>query len=273
MEAGRITRKSMLYRTGVEYGDYTMNHVLGCSHGCRYPCYAYLNKKRFGVIHSYEEWTRPCLAENTLDLLDKEIPRLKDRIKSVQLCFTTDPFMYGYEDIADMSLQAIRRLNGSGIKCIVLTKGILPAELAQLSHDNEYGITLVSLNESFRERMEPGAAPLSDRLEALEKLHDMGCGTWVSMEPYSTPNIMQQDLDAILDRVQFTDRIIFGRMNYNSAATAYPEQREYYNDCASRVISFCDTHGMQCHIKAGTITEPQMPAAQNSACRAAHAAV
>lgn len=29
-----ITRKSMLYKTGVEYGDYTMNHVLGCSHGC-----------------------------------------------------------------------------------------------------------------------------------------------------------------------------------------------------------------------------------------------
>ena len=24
----------MLYETGVEYGDYTMNHVLGCAHGC-----------------------------------------------------------------------------------------------------------------------------------------------------------------------------------------------------------------------------------------------
>lgn len=43
--AGYIERKSMLYRTGVEYGDYTMNHVLGCSHGCKYPCYAFLQKK------------------------------------------------------------------------------------------------------------------------------------------------------------------------------------------------------------------------------------
>ena len=33
---GYIKRKSMLYVTGVEYGDYTMNHVLGCSHGCIY---------------------------------------------------------------------------------------------------------------------------------------------------------------------------------------------------------------------------------------------
>ena len=37
----KITRKSMLYKTGVEYGDYTINHVLGCSHGCKYPCYAF----------------------------------------------------------------------------------------------------------------------------------------------------------------------------------------------------------------------------------------
>lgn len=50
-----ITRKTMLYKTGVEYGDYTMNHVLGCSHGCKYPCYAFLMKKRFGEVKSYDE--------------------------------------------------------------------------------------------------------------------------------------------------------------------------------------------------------------------------
>jgi DNA repair photolyase len=27
-------RKSMLYKTAEEYGNYTMNHVLGCSYGC-----------------------------------------------------------------------------------------------------------------------------------------------------------------------------------------------------------------------------------------------
>ncbi len=54
---------------------------------------------------------------NTLDLLDKEIPKLKSKIQSVQLCFTTDPFMYGYPEIAEMSMAAIRKLNGAGIKC------------------------------------------------------------------------------------------------------------------------------------------------------------
>ena len=47
---GYIKRKSMLYKTGVEYGDYTLNFVQGCAHGCKYPCYAFLLKKRFGQI-------------------------------------------------------------------------------------------------------------------------------------------------------------------------------------------------------------------------------
>ena len=51
---GFITRKTMLYETGVEYGDYTMNHVLGCAHGGKYPCYAFQQKKRFGNVKSYE---------------------------------------------------------------------------------------------------------------------------------------------------------------------------------------------------------------------------
>ena len=47
---GYIQRKTMLYETGVEYGDYTMNHVLGCAHGCKFPCYAFMMKKLKHII-------------------------------------------------------------------------------------------------------------------------------------------------------------------------------------------------------------------------------
>ena len=130
---GCIQRKSMLYKTGVEYGDYTLNFVQGCAHGCRYPCYAFLMKKRFGQVKTYEDWLKPYLVSNTLEILDKEIPRLKDKIMSVQLCFTTDPFMVGYPEIEKMSLDVIKKLNAAGIKCTVLTKGILPVSLAASS--------------------------------------------------------------------------------------------------------------------------------------------
>ena len=250
-----IKRKTMLYQTGVEYGDYTMNHVQGCAHGCRYPCYAFLMKKRFGLIKDYDSWIEPALVSNTIELLDKEIPRLKDKIQSVQLCFTTDPFMNGYPEVYEMSIVAIRKLNDVGIKCITLTKGLLPIELAELSLENEHGITLISLDEVYREQMEPGAVSYEDRLAALRVLHDAGCKTWVSIEPYPTPNMIEQDLHEILEAVSFTDRIIFGRTNYSKLANSYETHKHFYNECAAKVIAFCKERGIDFHIKEKTRTE------------------
>ena len=105
----KIVRKSMLYKTGVEYGDYTANYVLGCSHGCKYPCYAFALAKRFGTVKTYEDWIQPAIVSNTIELLNKELPKLKDKIENVQLCFTTDPFMNGYEDVKELSLKVIKK--------------------------------------------------------------------------------------------------------------------------------------------------------------------
>ncbi|HOO52506.1 MAG TPA: radical SAM protein [Alphaproteobacteria bacterium] len=249
-----ITRKTMLYKTGVEYGDYTMNHVAGCAHGCKYPCYAYLMAKRFKKVNSYEEWRKPILVSNTLELLDKEIPRLKNKIKSVQLCFTTDPFMLGFPEIIEMSLAAIRKLNDAGIKCTVLTKGLLPIELSQYSQENEYGITLISLDEKYRQEIEPGASAYKDRIASLRALHNLGCYTWVSIEPYPTPNLKKQDLLVILDAISFVDKIIFGRTNYNKTVSSYQNSKSFYNEQANIVIEYCLKNNILYHIKQGTVT-------------------
>ena len=249
-----IKRQSMLYKTGVEYGDYTLNHVLGCAHGCKYPCYAMQMAKRFGKVKTYEDWCEPKLAKNSLEILDKELPRLKDKIESVHLCFTTDPFMYGYDEVKKMSVEILKKINSYDIRCTVLTKGILPIELANLTNKNEYGITLVSLDEDFRQKYEPNTAPINDRIEALKALHNAGCKTWVSIEPYPTPNIIEQDLEEILKSVDFVDRIIFGRMHYNKEITAYKNHKSFFNSCAKKVIEFCDEHQISYHIKNGTMT-------------------
>ena len=244
----------MLYKTGVEYGDYTINHVQGCAHGCKYPCYAMSMAKRFGKAKTYEEWCEPKLAQNALELLDEEIPKYRDKIESVHLCFTTDPFMYGYDEVTEMSIAIIRRLNAEGIKCTALTKGVLPIELAELSPENEYGITLVSLDENFRQEMEPNTAPFDKRIQALRALHNAGCKTWVSMEPYPTPNFIEQDLEAILKAIGFCDKIIFGRLNYNKKVSEYKGYKQFFNACAQSVIDYCERTGKDYHIKDGTIT-------------------
>ena len=250
-----IERQSLLYKTGVEYGDYTVNHVQGCAHGCKFPCYAMMMAKRFGKAKTYEEWCEPKLVENALEILDKEIPKLKDKIKSVHLCFSTDPFMYGYDEVSQMSIAIIKKLNVAGIKCTALTKGILPIELATLSSENEYGITLVSLDEVFRQEMEPNSAPYEERIAALRALHDAGCKTWVSIEPYPTPNFIEQDLNKILEAISFCDRIIFGRLNYNKKVSEYKDHKAYFNNLAEQVLAYCEANGKQYHIKDGTVSE------------------
>jgi len=250
----KIERKTLLYKTGVEYGDYTVNHAEGCSHGCKYPCYAMLMAKRFGKVKTYEDWCKPKIVANALELLDREIPKYRKDINSVHLCFSTDPFMYGYEDICSLSVSILKRLNEAGIRCTVLTKGVLPTELADLSKNNEYGITLVSLNDNFRNEVEPGSAPYADRIDSLRALHEAGMKTWVSIEPYPTPNILEQYFDEILNAVSFVDKIIFGRLNYNALVSQYKGAKEFFNNLSDGVIRFCTERGISYHIKKGTQT-------------------
>lgn len=251
---GHIKRKSMLYRTKVEYGDWAMNHVQGCAHGCSYPCYAFLMAKRFGRVKTYEEWKRPFLVDNTLSLLKKELPRHRGEIKQVQLCFTTDPFMESYPEVGDLSIEAIKLINSFNIPCVVLTKGILPSELAlpPKAKLNTYGITLVSTDERYRKLMEPGTAAYSQRLAALEYLHNEGMKTWVSIEPYPTPNVCNQDLSRILDKVSFVDRIVFGRTHYDKRTTEFTEHEGFYRASAEKVRTFCNEHDIECLVKKGT---------------------
>ena len=103
--------------------------------------------------------------------------------------------------------------------------------------------------------MEPGAAPYRDRLEELRSLHDAGCRTWVSIEPYPTPNLIEQSLGDLLDAVNFVNKIIFGRTNYSKETSAYTENRKFYNDKAAEVIQYCEKHHIEYHIKEGTITD------------------
>lgn len=251
----KIYRKTLLYKSNVEYADYCLNHVEGCAHGCRFPCYAYMMKKRCGIIKNYKDWLRPKIVANALELLDKEIPRYKSKIKFVHLCFSTDPFMYKYPEVGNLTLKIIQRLNHDNIRCTVLTKGIYPKTLSnakKYGKNNEYGITLVSLSDSFKKRFEPYSAPYMDRIKSLAYLHKKGLKTWVSMEPYPTPNLVKQGLSEILKAVGFVDKIIFGKLNYNTVSSQFKENDRFYKSCVDMVINFCEDKGIEYHIKHGT---------------------
>jgi three-Cys-motif partner protein len=270
-----IRRKSLLYKTKVEYGDWTINHIVGCMHGCNFPCYAMMMAKKFGWVKTYGDWRKPRIATNAIELLEKEIPKYKNEIKHfVHLCFMSDPFMYDSEEkdlipeIKEMTLKIIEKLNQEGIKVTTLTKGFYTDEILdkkRFLRTNEYGITLVSLNESFKKEYEPFSAPYEKRIKSLEKLAKAGLRTWVSMEPYPTPQLPRlketkaENIDEILNRIKFVKKIIFGKLNYSrlnyyndNYSQIWSNGDDFYKEMAQKVINFCEKNNIKCHIKEGT---------------------
>lgn len=262
----KIIRKTLLYRSGVEYADFGLNHVEGCAHGCTYPCYAMMMKKRCGIIKSYKEWIKPKIVSNALELLEEEIPKYKKDIKYVYLCFSTDPFMYKQKEVIDLSLKIIKRLNEDNIKVVTISKGFYPKALAKKNiygKNNEYGSTIITLSEKFRKTKEPFAAPIEKRIKSLKFLHGKGLQTWVSMEPYPTPNLIEQNLTEILEKISFVDKIVFGKWNYNAITSYFKDYKTFYNDCAYEVIRFCRKRGIEYHIKDGTIDREYFGKSEN----------
>ncbi|HMA93824.1 MAG TPA: radical SAM protein [Polyangiaceae bacterium] len=242
----RVARKSLLYRSGL--GFFCINHVQGCSHGCRYPCHAWMIFNRHGRVHGYADWCTPRLVGNALELLDHELRKKRSLPDRVHLCLSTDPFMTGQPEVEALSLALIARLNQAGVPCTVLTKGALPEALADTERfhpKNHYGISLVSLSERFRIRWEPGATAYDARIEALRALHSAGCFTYVHMEPYPTPNIILQDVNTILERVDFVARIYFGGWNYSAIVQRFADAAEFYRRTSDEVRDFCTRRGIQ----------------------------
>lgn len=75
------------------------------------------------------------------------------------------------------------------------------------------------------------------------------------MEPYPTPNLIDQDINELLEAVSFTDKIIFGRTNYcKEVSLGYPQHKHFYNEKAKQVIDFCEKNKIDSYIKEKTIT-------------------
>ncbi len=223
-----------------------------------FPCYAFLLKKRTGAVKDYKEWTEPKIVGNAMELLEKESKKHNNlKSKSVHLCFTTDPFMYQQPEIISLTKNILAYLANTDVQeCTILTKGVYTIMGLPITDCFKYGITLVSLSEDFRKKYEPGAAPAKDRIKALAYIKSLAYmnhrhfKTWVSMEPYPTPNTIKQDIEEILNTIKFVDKIVFGRMNYNSLTSGY---EEFYKEQAKKVMEFCLKNGIECYIKRGTV--------------------
>ena len=131
--------------------------------------------------------------------------------EQVMLSFTTDPYPPQHHET---TRQAIAILHAAGLGVCTLTKGGSRA-LRDISlfwpERDAFASTLTSLDAAFSRRWERETADPDDRIAALQKFHDRGIFTWVSLEP----TIDVEASLAIVDAThQFVDLYKVGRVNY-----------------------------------------------------------
>lgn len=235
-----------------EDGLYAINHAYGCSHGCIYPCYAQMRQQTLRG-YPYENWVKPLVYTWAPAAVRKELGRLFDeharkyRVKDVELCFTTDPYMYGNEKMAETSDEIINVLAGHYINVTVLTKGSLFDAINNANPcdcDIKYGISLVTLKNTFCQRWEPGAAPPNTRINGLKLKHDEGYKTWVSIEPFPPESRATNSVEEILRAVPFVDKAILGQWNY-----AGVKAQSWYEKVAADFERTCLEMEIKCKVK------------------------
>jgi len=229
-------------------GLWAINHASGCSHGCKYPCYAWQRQQTLRG-RTYDQWRHPTVYEEAPTIVQQELKRAQG-VKDVELCFTTDPYMYGNMDMITTSNALLRLLTDQSIKVTVLTKGDLTDAIDSVrgivSQRVRYGITVVSLDEGFRIMWEPGAAPIDQRIKALRFKHDQGHDTWLSIEPFPPPHLCGQIPSEILKAAPFVEKAVLGRWNY-AGLEGYDG---WYTWAAGDFMDTCRQLGIKGYVKA-----------------------
>lgn len=201
------------------------------------------------------------LKEGAVQEVQLDLERMKrtgklEQVEHVHLCFMGDPFPYHLWSMAAMeiriaTLDILSLLRDFKVKATVLTKGILPdkRELEHrdlLGHGTEWGITLVCLDEHFRETHEPGAPPLSNRINALRQLAYAGEKTWVSVEPLPPPEVVVVDPLEMVLAVSFVNRVVLGRWNYDGYEKTWAD---WYKDQANLLAEALEGLGKRYEVK------------------------
>ncbi len=242
--------------------EYALNPYRGCAHACIY-CYAP------SVIHwDKGKWGDIVEAKINLPrILSKELRLMKKGV--VGLGTITDPYQPA-EKKYELTRRCLELLLLHDLPVCIQTKSSLvlrDIDLLKEFSNIEVGITLTTLDERVREKMEPGASSADERLRALSRLRENGIKTWVFLGPLM-PHIT--DVDALVDAIAavkpeyvIVDRLRLKKGVWENVRGFIHELRpelaeeyerifqgggEYYGEVFEGIIKKCRNSGLKCEI-------------------------
>ena len=242
--------------------DYALNPYRGCEHACVY-CYA----------PSVIRWDKGKWGElvevkvNLPRILSKELRVKKKGVVGVGT--VTDPYQ-PTEKKYEITRLCLELLLLHDFPVCIQTRSSLvlrDMDLFKKFTNIEVGITLTTLDDSARAKMEPGASTVEERLRALEELSKNGIKTWVFLGPVM-PYIT--DVEALVDSIAkvkpkyvLVDKLrlkegVWDRISgfieefYPQFSEKYSkiffEKEDFYGGLFENIINKCDENGIKCDI-------------------------
>lgn len=161
---------------------YSLNPYVGCYHGCAF-CYS----PRLLQVDRAEWGHSVVVKRNLATVLAREVRRLPPGL--VAISTATDPYQFveGQYRVTRHGLEVLLRAQWP---VSILTRSPLvlrDLDLFPQFEEVEVGLSVPTLDDRARRRLEPWAPPIPARLRALRTLADAGLPTMVGFAPAYPP--------------------------------------------------------------------------------------
>lgn len=186
---------------------FSINPYQGCEHGCIY-CYARNSHEYWGFSAGLDFETKIVVKPNAPQLLEQHFQKRSWTPHPIALSGNTDC----YQPV-ERELKITRKLLRVFLRCgnpvgVITKNSLIERDIDILKELSAEGlvhvyISITSLDEKLRAKMEPRTASAARRLATLEKLSSAGipCGVMIApiipaMNDHEIPQIMEQIANA-----------------------------------------------------------------------------
>ena len=245
LKVREITAKSVLNKSKIF--DYCLNPYTGCQINCAY-CYARLFMGRYSGHR--EPWGQFVdIKVNAPELLRGQLD--KARLGTVWISSVCDPYQ-PLEAKYGLTRRCLTELAIKQFPVNIQTKSNLvlrDADLFQGFETIEVGFTITTDDERIASFFEPGAAPVEERIRALQKIHSLGIKTFAFLGPL-LPGNPQRLIQRLEGKV---DEVLIDKMNYISSVRGLYHQLgfkkeitdSFFRQQKERLIGELETRGMR----------------------------
>ncbi len=248
--------KKILHRVNVWFLPFRwgINTYRGCEHNCMY-CNARYTHEYLG-LPTGEFAYKIMVKDNAAEALDKELSREKWNKKWGGFFSTvTDPYQPA-ERKFEITREVLKVFLKHHNALMVTTKSdLILRDLDILTNIAKTGflnvvITIPILDEDLRRKIEPKAASIQKRLEAVQQIHDAGITvgvTSIPLFPYISDS--EEDIEKLIKTLSENgaDYVIIDMLNFREEARDRVMEfiKNYYPDLISKYedlykTNYCD---------------------------------